>query len=423
MTIETYVRRTFGIARPPEAPLGKRAPAPPRLDAVEQTQVEEFVRLFSYAIGLPDVPLGAPSMAGDPRAVRYETLRATREWISALARQGPVVARVENLHWAPQTTRLLLTHLLETPQLPLLVVATTTTEGLGGQQFWHTLPGVSFIPLRALSSEQTLQVARTMLRPLSPSNERLIAHIAKRCGGNPRFMEEMVRALIDTGVIIEDSPRQWTLASGELPTPLPIPDTIGQLVQARVDRLHPSSKLALQWAAIAGSHFWLGQLCAIGLATKNHQLDEPEEIEMALLEPLEAQLIVEADTTAPDGDKMYRFRPSLTQSLIYEGIVHRTRKQWHRQLAEWCLAQTGFEDLDALELDEIASHLVRAEEFGRAGQLYCRAGDLARSMHATGDAKVSYELSRDAYARAGETASRDVLSQRLAILAREASTV
>jgi len=423
MQIETYLRRTFGATRSPDAALGKRSSQPPRFDAVGQADVEEDIRLISYSIGLPDVPLGAPSCANDPRAVQQATLEATREWLSALSRQGPIVARIENLHWAPQTTGLLLAHLLATPRLPLLVVATAANEKLGTVQHWDHLPRCSFIPLRTLTPEQSTQVAKAMLRPLTPRNDVLVEQVATRSGGNPRFMEEIVRGLIESGIIMSTAPNEWVLADGTLPNPLPVPDTIGQLVQARVDRLHPSSKLALQWAAIAGSHFWLDQLCAIGLATKNELLDEPEEIEMALIEPLEAQLVVETDGLAPNGDKMYCFQPSLTQNLIYEGIVNRKRKQWHRQLAESRLHAAELEELDALELDAIATHLIRAEEFARAGQLYCRAGDLARSLYATGDAKVSYELSRDAYDRAGEESSRAVIDDRLAVLARETGNV
>jgi adenylate cyclase len=371
----------------------------------EPDDADETIRVLSHAIGLSEAPLGPPASLTDPQTLHHQTLEAAHAWMRALARRGPVLVRVDNVHLAPDATADLCRHLLK-QTLPLTIIASSRSEGPHLPERWRTMPHCVHLPLRPLDHAASLQVATAMLSRLQPPSPLLAERLAQRCAGNPSYIEETIRALLEQGVLAEDGARgTLRLTCGDrIPTPLPVPDTVGQMVQARVDRLTPGAKRALQWASVAGERFWPAMLAAVARVDAGYTLGVAD-IELALAEPLAAELIVEAGGQAPDGSAVFRFRQSLIRDIVYEGITVKHRRQWHEQIARWRLGETNAEDLEPAVLDSIAHHLVSAGDDAQAARLYRRAGDAARAVWANRDARDRYERARDCQARAGAPAA------------------
>ena len=367
------------------------------------SEVDDIVRVLSHAIGLADTPLGPPPHLDDPQQLLHDTLEAIRKWLAAIAQRGPVVIRIDNLHRAPAATHALVCH-LRAAELPLFIVAAMQVDGPELPEPWRDLDGVSHVTLRPLDRASAIDLAAAMLKRLDPPSQTLAETLATRSSGNPLFIEETIRALLEQGILAVEGAR-WRLASGGLPDPLPVPDSVGQMVQARVDRLAPVSKRALQWASAAGGRFWPAMLGAIARSDAGHQMGSAD-IELALAEPLEARLIAEAPGQAPGGGAVYHFAQELIREQVYEATPVRARRQWHALLAAWRRREvTSTEQLEPASLLFIAGHLERADDWAQAGALYRRAGDIARGVFANRDARARYTQALACLGRANAPAS------------------
>jgi len=215
---------------------------------------------------------------------------------------------------------------------------------------------------------------------------RLRELILEKTEGNPFFMEEVVRALIDTRVLM----RQPGTASWRLTAPvdqIAIPDTIQGVIMARVDRLEEDVKQVLKLAAVIGRSFFYRVLRAISEAER--------ELDGHLTELQDLELIRER-RRVPELE--YIFKHALVQEATYGSILQDRRRQLHRR------AGACIEALFADRLEEfyglLAYHYARAEDWQKAQAYLFKAGDQAGRIAADAEALAHYRQAMDAYARA-----------------------
>ena len=331
--------------------------------------------------------------AGRPESARLEGASFKAQLLAlmpglcrAWASQGPLVLVLEDLHWAdPASVALLVTLLPLVNEIGLLILySLRPDEGVAGWQlklaaereFAERLTQVEVRPLSAGESG-TLVDHLVTSSDLSPDmRERILA----RAEGNPFFVEEVVRALVENGAMAAGA-----ATGGDAPQ-FEIPDSLQSLLIARIDRLAEDARRTLQIAAIVGRSFYYRVLDAI--------LDTGAGLEARLGELEQANLIFEA---ARQPEREYSFRHALLQEAAYRTILRKHRREFHQRVGE------ALEALFPAQLEQyaptLAFHFEEAGDTARALKYYSLAGDAAYRLFAIAEAESHY-------ARAAELARR-----------------
>jgi predicted ATPase len=211
---------------------------------------------FTAGVQDPDVPLGDLS----PRQVRSEINSAWRSFFSALAERCPVCVVVEDIHWADAALLDLLEDLAERTVGPVLFLWPARPELTGRRPSWggghRSFSSVFLEPLPARDAEHLIGLL--LAAPDLPPTFR--RRVLDRAEGNPFFLEEIIRQLIDEGRLVADD-GGWR-PSGDLEH-VRLPDSVQAVLAARIDLLDPADKLLLQRAAVVGRVFWTGSVRAL----------------------------------------------------------------------------------------------------------------------------------------------------------------
>lgn len=282
----------------------------------------------------------------DPRVVYREMLRAWRLLLSALAKRGPVVLMVEDVHWADQTLLDVLADLAEHIDGSFLLICSARVEFVLGRSGWLSrLHAHSPIQLDALPRSDAHALV-TELLGTSDLPTDLTERTLERAEGNPLFIEEFLLRLVDEGCL-SPGPDGWRV-TGDV-SEIEVPERVQTLIQARLDLLSPLEREVLQAAAVVGRHFWSGALQWItGLP------DAADVIER--LKP--RQMVVEQFSSSVPGDIEYAFRHALIRDVVYENLPRKIRARAHAATARWIESVRGTRVEESAEL--LAEHYERA---------------------------------------------------------------
>jgi len=298
-------------------------------------------------------------------ATREENFSAWREFLEGLAAEGPMVLVVEDLHWADEAMLAFMDFLGESAaQVPLFVLATARPEvlELAG-------PGAGFVatatqvPLGPLSGEETAELARARLGAKSLPTD-LQALILERSGGNPLFAEELVRLLQDRGLLEERSGKVALKPSAEVP----LPDSIGALIAARLDLLSAERKALLADASVVGRTFWVGAVAAVGAR-------EPAAVYEGVIELVAKELVRPERSSSMEGETEFVFVHALVCDVAYSQLTRADRATKHARLAKWLEERTAGRTEDMAEV--LAFHYGTALEMATAAGLFELEDELA----------------------------------------------
>lgn len=328
----------------------------------------------------------------DAETIGRQVFRAIKLYFGQLARRQPLVLIFEDLHWADQSSALLLEHLLPlTKEVPLLIWGVGRPEA-GSPALNLRRVGIQNYPeyyqeiiLYPLSPKESAQLLHNLLQVdnFFPS---LAKEILDKAEGNPFFLEEIIRALIDLGVFARDKVTgKWrTIAKAEATL---IPDTLQGVIMARVDALSADLKELLKLASVIGRIFFYRVLQA--LAGNNYDLG-PKLQELQNLE------IVRERKRIPEWE--FAFKHVLVQEAIYQSILIHKRREIHYQVGK-CM-----EALFADRLEEfyglLAFHFSQAQRWEIARDYLLKAGDQAGKMAADAEALEHYRRALQAHAQA-----------------------
>ena len=324
-----------------------------------------------------------PEIEGE--RLKTGTFCAVWSLIENMAWQQPLVLICEDLHWADPTSLELLDGLMAlTDNVPLLLLCLSRPER--GHGCWriketaarrhsHRHTDLWLTPLSAAESET---LVGNLLR-LEGLPEKLAERILGRAEGNPFYVEEILRSLIDDGAILRDAVTGgWLVTRGVVD--IAIPDTLHGVLMARIDRLQDETKRVLQLSAVIGRFFLYRVLAAI--------TREECELDGCLL-ALQQEDMVRERVGAPEQE--YSFKHHLTQEAAYNSLLRKERRAFHRRVAE-ALEQL-FPDRVEEQVGLLAYHWERAEEpdAKRAKIYLLRAGDQARLAYALEEATDYYQ--------------------------------
>jgi len=283
---------------------------------------------LAFTLGLDS---GDPEFARlQPSAVRVELHRAWRALLSALANERPLVAVVDDIHWADRALLDLLEEVAERVEGPLLVVCPARPELTDRHPTWGGgRRSFSSLFLGPLSSD----AARTLVGHLLDVDglpEATRTQILERAEGNPFFLEEILRHLIDEGAIVRELDR-WK-ATDEL-VRVELPDTVQAVLAARIDLLESRDKRALQQASVVGRVFWSGAVAAL--------VGDLEGLDPALRRLEERELVAAHAVSSLVGQEELSFRHILTRDVAYETLPRRERPSAHARTAAWIEERTA----------------------------------------------------------------------------------
>ncbi len=347
----------------------------------------EMAHLIGHLCGfdVTESPVVKP-LAGDPQGLNARTRGEFVRLFAALAKAGPSVMLLEDIHHADDASLDLLNDLFQADSnLHLLVVATARPElytqrpGWGSGQRFHTR-----LELRPLDKRDSRDLVREILQRVADVPKTLRDLLVERAEGNPHYLEELVKMLLDDHVIVKENGGQWRVEESRLGA-LSVPATLHGLLQARLDTLLYPEKLTLQRAAVFGRIFYDKVLVAMDVLDEAHVADLPE----ALNKLAARGFILRRETSAYAGSTEYIFSQAMLRDAIYERLLQRQLKVYHTAAGDWL---AGLERASE-HLPLIAEHFEKAGDLKRAADYLQRAGDaLLRRGH--------YRESADQYQRA-----------------------
>ena len=271
---------------------------------------------------------------------------AARELVDSVADVQPLILLFEDIHWAEEPLLDLIEHLADRVRGPVLILCLARPElldvrpGWGGGRVRSTS-----IELEPLSDDESTLLADKLLTQLLAGADghpfALPDDVVERAEGNPLFVEETIRMLVEYGSDDGAADR--------------VPDTLQALIAARIDHLSTPAKTALQRASVIGRVFWKGAL--------DHLSPDLEELDQLLEDLAHRELVLREARSSISGETAYRFKHLLIREVAYAGLAKLARAQHHARFAEWLARRTGEElvEIRAYHLDEAVAFLTELE--------------------------------------------------------------
>ncbi|MBI5304302.1 MAG: AAA family ATPase [Chloroflexi bacterium] len=308
----------------------------------------------------------------EPPQLRAAIFQAIGTWVEQTARATPLVLLFEDLHWADATSLDLIEQILPlTERVPLLLIAAFRPQRQEPSWRFHELASRDYahrytpITLEPLDENDSRALVASLLH-IEDLPEKVRALILKKAEGNPFFVEEVIRSLLDAKLVVRDN-GHWR-ATREIEN-IAIPDTLAGVIGARLDRLDETSKQTAQTAAVIGREF--------PFAILSNVADAPQSLDGALAN-LQRRELVREKSRAPDF--VYLFKHALTQETAYASMLLSKRRALHHRVGD-CL-----ERLDKERVYDLARHFSEAQEPARALPYLIEAGSRAAREYSTPEA-------------------------------------
>jgi tetratricopeptide (TPR) repeat protein len=322
---------------------------------------------------LDAVPEDSPFLTLDPPQRRQRTLDALKQVILRESQAQPLLLVFEDLHWMDAETQALLSSLVESlPTSRLLLLVNYRPEYQHGWGSKTSYTQLRLDPLPPVSAEEFLQA----LLGDDPSLQPLTALLIARTEGNPFFLEESVRTLVETGVLVGE---RAAYRLGHAQAGIQVPATVQAVLAARIDRLPAEEKRLLQTAAVLGMEVPVPLLHAIA--------EVPEAVLQRHLTSLQSAEFLYETRLFPEHE--YTFKHALTHEVAYGSLLLERRRVLHARIVEALEALAG--ERVAEQVERLAHHALRGEVWDKA-LAYCRqAGEKAMARSAYREAVGYFE--------------------------------
>lgn len=274
-----------------------------------------IIRILLSSVGVDVEP--DPLAGTAPDVGREMILRAWRQYLASLARNGPAVAVIEDLQWGDPGLLDLIERLTGTMMAPVLFLCTSRTELAQRRPEWG--PDGEYTTTVALEPLHQDGARRLLVHLLGGTEvpDEELRSVLERAGGTPFFLEELLRMLIDDGVLVR-SEAGWSCPAG---VPSTLPETIRGTIAARVERLSKEQLRVLQDASVAGRTFWEIVVDRPGAPPASVALDEL----------VATGLIREREPSSIEGHREFEFEHPLTWETVYGEISRPRRREAHRR--------------------------------------------------------------------------------------------
>ncbi len=330
---------------------------------------------------------------GDVKQIRNRAFYYTTQFFSAVAAQDPVIILLEDIHWADDGSLDLVEHLSRNWRgFPLLIVGLTQPSLFEQRSTWgEGDDNHSRIELHPLSKQECRRLVLEILRKVVDLPQVLEKTIIGTADGIPFYVEELVRMMIEDGVIIKGE-QEWRIQPDKL-AKLRVPPTLIAVLQARLDRLSQTEREVLQRASVVGRIFWETTLEQMFENNQAGSITNVSELHQILQILRSREMIFRHEPSAFDGTVEFIFAHTMLHEVTYESVLKRDRRAYHAQVAAW-LEKQGSERVDE-HAGLIAGHYALAGVANKAVRWYIRAADLALRISAFGEARAMYTQALD----------------------------
>jgi class 3 adenylate cyclase/tetratricopeptide (TPR) repeat protein len=328
--IQRLIRRISGIAYddPPQIVREKLVSL---IDRFAEEDRQRSTQIFEALFGL-ESENGRYRLDGE--VFKRELIEVMDLCWRVLFSERPTVLVFDDMHWSDSASIELLRQLLPlTGEIPLLLLCALRSERqtpawqiktLAEEEFQHRYTEIILHPLSEAESNELVN----RLLAIADLPNRLRTSILEKAGGNPFFIEEVVRTLVDSGAVVSEertvdgkSLRYWRATNGG--ADFPLPDNLQTLLASRIDRLEETTRGTLQMAAVIGRSFYHRVLAAVDEASPG--------LDKRLGTLLRLDMIREA---ARKPEVEYTFPNPLTQEAVYQTILLKRRREFHRRVGE-----------------------------------------------------------------------------------------
>jgi predicted ATPase len=309
----------------------------------------------------------------DPPQKRQRTLEAVKLLLVEESWRQTVIVVLEDLHWIDSETQAVLDTLVESlPSHRILLLVSYRPEY---QHTWGSKTYYVQLRLDPLSAEKANVFLDNLVgrdEAMAPLNAALIA----RTGGNPFFLEESVRALVETGVLTgEREAYRLTQPAEEIRVPV----TVQAVLAARIDRLPSADRALLQTAAVIGKDVSFARLRAVA--------DLPEQLLRAGLTRLQGSEFLYETSLVPELE--YAFKHALSQEVAYGAMLPERRRQVHLRIVD--ALETLPRDRIGEQIERLAHHAVHGEAWDKAVTYLQQAGAMALARSAYREAAARFD--------------------------------
>jgi len=322
-----------------------------------------------------------------PQEIGQRLLALIEDLLRRLAKQRPTILVLEDLHWADDSSLGLVQHILPlVRQVPLAVVGVLRS----GEAEVGWLPEalndyadvLTHLQLAPLPPASTVNLVEELLSSSGMLPEAIEDLIVSRAEGNPFFVEEVIRTLIERGGLARSPDgRGWTVTSAI--EGMTVPDTLHGVLMARLDRLGTRTKRVAQEAAVIGRVFQERVLVRLAEDVASLEAD---------LTHLEREELIRELRRDPDLE--YIFKHALTQEVAYETLTAPQRRDLHARVG------AALEQLVKDRIGEfrpiLGAHFLRGEVWDKAAAYYREAGDAAARLYAYPEASAHYTSALEA---------------------------
>jgi class 3 adenylate cyclase/tetratricopeptide (TPR) repeat protein len=306
------------------------------------------------AVGDADVEARLASAVGLSTAAfpLHEIYWGARKFLEGFAALGPVVALVDDIHWAEPAFLDLLEHVLDaSTNAPVLLLATSRHDLFESKPEWGDRAGSTRLVLRPLSDAASAAVVANLLGSAGLPHD-VVGRIVAAAEGNPLYVEQMLSMLIDSGALRQEG-GQWV--RGDFYGEISVPPTIKALLEARLDNLARADRATVEPASVIGLQFERRAIEALA----------PEAVRPAIGEHLGtlARKHFIDESSATQAETVYRFHHHLVRETVYNGLLKRARANLHLAFVRWADKINAERDR-ALEFQEILGyHLEQAHRY------------------------------------------------------------
>ncbi len=312
--------------------------------------------------------------------------------------QGTAVVLLEDIHWADDSSLDAISHLATAlAHHRLLIVCLARPALFDRRPHWHCPRP------QGVGEEGQAFHTRLDLPPLSPSDSRRLVDeilikiesvppalrdlVVAAAEGNPLYVEELIKMLIEQGVIIRSTDgRSWSVDEARLGD-LRVPPTLTAVLQARLDGLPLEQRATLQQAAVVGHTFWDRVVARIAARSEwggERRGEAPDEVPATLATLRGRELVARQEASAFAGSEEFAFKHAALRQVAYEGILKKVRRGYHSLVAGWLIEQSGERAAEHAGL--IAEHLERAGRAEEALGYLKHAGEQAAARFANAEA-------------------------------------
>ncbi len=348
-------------------------------DASSEKKVHFLGHLLGY--DFPD-SLHLADFLEHPNQLREQAFYYLSEFFQLLTEGSPVMVLLEDMHWADEASLDAINQLsVNLLTQPVFILATARHTLLERRPHWGE--GQNFHQLiffRPLSKRESRRLIAEVLQRVEDVPESLIELVVSNAEGNPFYIEELIKMLVEDGVIVRENPH-WRVEAGRLEQ-VHVPSTLTGVLQARLDGLPPEERKILQSASVIGRVFWDQILDYI-----NGSLEETitDKKIIDVLDDLRSkELVFRRETSTFAEAREHIFKHALLRDVTYESVLLRVRQAYHALVADWLIEHAGGRVGEFTGM--IADHLELAGRNTQACQYLLEAGKQAAGKFANEEA-------------------------------------